>query len=95
MGDRISQSLAHSRFVSKVVLLALDGVVGADGNVAEPVRDGLGHAQGAAPIQGLHPPSRIRDSGARQLLTAGRANARTALSSKSFENYTTRAREVN
>jgi len=33
VGDRISQSLAQSRYVSKAVLLALDGVVGADGQL--------------------------------------------------------------
>jgi predicted TIM-barrel fold metal-dependent hydrolase len=33
VGDRISQSLAQSKYVSKAVLLALDGVVGADGKL--------------------------------------------------------------
>jgi hypothetical protein len=33
IGDRISQSLAQSRFVSRAVLLALDGVVDKDGNL--------------------------------------------------------------
>jgi hypothetical protein len=33
VGDRISDSLAHSIFVSKAVLLALDGVVDANGNL--------------------------------------------------------------
>jgi predicted TIM-barrel fold metal-dependent hydrolase len=33
VADRISASLAQSQYVSKVVLLALDGVVGADGNL--------------------------------------------------------------
>jgi uncharacterized protein len=33
VGDRISASLAQSRFVSRAVLLALDGVVDADGNL--------------------------------------------------------------
>ena len=33
VGDRISASLAHSKFVSKAVLLALDGVVDAEGNL--------------------------------------------------------------
>ena len=33
VADRISASVAQSRFVSKVVLLALDGVIGADGRL--------------------------------------------------------------
>jgi predicted TIM-barrel fold metal-dependent hydrolase len=33
VGDRISESLAHSHFVSQVVLLALDGVVDSVGNL--------------------------------------------------------------
>ena len=33
VGDRISQSLAQSRYVGKAVLLALDGVVGPDGQL--------------------------------------------------------------
>ena len=33
VGDHISASLAQSKFVSRVVLLALDGVVAADGNL--------------------------------------------------------------
>jgi len=33
VADRISESLAHSRMVRKVVLLALDGVIGADGQL--------------------------------------------------------------
>jgi predicted TIM-barrel fold metal-dependent hydrolase len=33
VGDRISESLAQSKFVTKAVLLALDGVVGADGQL--------------------------------------------------------------
>lgn len=33
VADRISQSLAQSKYVSKAVLLALDGVVGADGQL--------------------------------------------------------------
>ena len=33
VGDRISESLAQSKFVSRAVLLALDGVVDADGNL--------------------------------------------------------------
>ena len=33
MGDRISESLAQSKYVSRAVLLALDGVVDADGNL--------------------------------------------------------------
>jgi predicted TIM-barrel fold metal-dependent hydrolase len=33
VGDRISESLAQSRYVSKAVLLALDGVVGTDGQL--------------------------------------------------------------
>ncbi len=33
VGDRISESLARSRYVSKAVLLALDGVVDAQGNL--------------------------------------------------------------
>jgi predicted TIM-barrel fold metal-dependent hydrolase len=33
IGDRISESLAQSRYVSRAVLLALDGVVDADGNL--------------------------------------------------------------
>jgi predicted TIM-barrel fold metal-dependent hydrolase len=33
IGDRISQSLAQSKFVSRAVLLALDGVVDAEGNL--------------------------------------------------------------
>lgn len=33
VGDRISQSLAQSKYVSKAVLLALDGVVGSDGRL--------------------------------------------------------------
>jgi predicted TIM-barrel fold metal-dependent hydrolase len=33
VGDRISESLANSKFVSKAVLLALDGVVGSDGRL--------------------------------------------------------------
>jgi hypothetical protein len=33
VGDRISESLAHSQFVGRAVLLALDGVVGADGTL--------------------------------------------------------------
>jgi hypothetical protein len=33
VGDRISESLARSQFVSRSVLLALDGVVDADGNL--------------------------------------------------------------
>ena len=33
VGDRISQSLAQSKFVSQAVLLALDGVVDAEGNL--------------------------------------------------------------
>src|SRR5262249_40879847 len=33
VGDRISESLAQSRYVSKAVILALDGVVGADGQL--------------------------------------------------------------
>lgn len=33
VGDRISESLAQSKFVSKAVLLALDGVVGPDGKL--------------------------------------------------------------
>jgi uncharacterized protein len=33
IGDRISESLARSKFVSKAVILALDGVVGADGQL--------------------------------------------------------------
>lgn len=33
VGDRISQSLAQSKYVGKAILLALDGVVGADGEL--------------------------------------------------------------
>ncbi|HEV7925946.1 MAG TPA: amidohydrolase family protein [Verrucomicrobiae bacterium] len=33
VGDRISQSLAQSKYVSRAVVLALDGVVGSDGNL--------------------------------------------------------------
>ena len=33
VGDRISESLAQSKYVSRAVLLALDGVVGTDGNL--------------------------------------------------------------
>ncbi|MGP8198566.1 MAG: amidohydrolase family protein [Limisphaerales bacterium] len=33
VGDRISESLVQSKYVSRAVLLALDGVVGADGNL--------------------------------------------------------------
>ena len=33
IGDKISESLAESKFVSKAVILALDGVVGADGQL--------------------------------------------------------------
>jgi hypothetical protein len=33
VGDRISESLSQSKFVSRAVLLALDGVVDADGNL--------------------------------------------------------------
>ena len=33
VGDRISESLAQSKYVSRAVLLALDGVVDADGNL--------------------------------------------------------------
>jgi hypothetical protein len=33
VADRISESVAQSRYVSKVVLLALDGVIGADGQL--------------------------------------------------------------
>ncbi len=33
IGDKISESLAHSRFVSKAVILALDGVVDGQGNL--------------------------------------------------------------
>ena len=33
VGDRISASLAQSKYVSKAVLLALDGVVDANGNL--------------------------------------------------------------
>lgn len=33
VGDRISQSLAQSKYVSKAVLLALDGAVGSDGRL--------------------------------------------------------------
>jgi predicted TIM-barrel fold metal-dependent hydrolase len=33
VADRISQSVAQSRYVSKVVLLALDGVIGSDGQL--------------------------------------------------------------
>ena len=33
IGDKISASLAQSRYVSKAVILAMDGVVGADGNL--------------------------------------------------------------
>jgi len=37
VGDRISASLAQSKFVSRAVLLALDGVVDADGNPDFPL----------------------------------------------------------
>jgi len=33
VGDRISESLAQSKFVHRAVLLALDGVIGADGDL--------------------------------------------------------------
>lgn len=33
LADRLSESLAQSKFVSKAVLLALDGVIGADGRL--------------------------------------------------------------
>src|SRR5580693_5202288 len=33
VADRISESVAQSKYVSKVVLLALDGVIGADGRL--------------------------------------------------------------
>ena len=33
IGDKISESLARSKYVSKAVLLALDGVIGADGRL--------------------------------------------------------------
>ena len=33
VGDRIAESLAQSKYVSKAVLLALDGVVSADGDL--------------------------------------------------------------